>query len=273
MDYREALEFTKQIAQQAGDYLLGKLDTELIVNSKSSPVDLVTDADRGSEELICSAIALHYPQHEIISEETARNIEGREYQWVVDPLDGTVNYAHGLRAFCVSIALLENGEPLLGVVHHPAQSETFWALRGQGAYVNSQRISVSPEPRLDRSLLATGFPYDIRNTAQTNLDHFLKFSICSQAVRRIGSAALDLAWVAAGRFEGFWELKLKIWDMAAGVLLVSEAGGQVSDFGGDKLNLFEPFIVASNGLIHEQMIKLLAQAPPDDLLSYISGNR
>jgi myo-inositol-1(or 4)-monophosphatase len=179
-------------------------------------------------------------------------------RWIIDPLDGTTNYAHGYPVFCVSIALEKEGEVILGVVYDPMREEMFVAERGEGAYLNDKKLAVSPVKDISRSLLATGFPYDIRDSKENNLDYFNAMAINVQAIRRAGAAALDLAYLAAGRFDGFWELKLKPWDTAAGCLLVTEAGGVISDIAGGKWRLQSPSLLASNGLIHEQMIKVLS---------------
>ena len=179
-------------------------------------------------------------------------------RWIIDPLDGTTNYAHGYPVFCVSIALENKGKVILGVVYDPMREEMFVAVHGKGAYLNGKKISVSDCSNISKSLLATGFPYDIRESKENNLDYFNSMAINVQAIRRAGAAALDLANLAAGRFDGFWELKLKPWDTAAGGLLVTEAGGVISDIAGKKWNLQSPSLLASNGLIHEQMIKVLS---------------
>jgi myo-inositol-1(or 4)-monophosphatase len=172
-------------------------------------------------------------------------------------LDGTTNYAHGFPIYCVSIALARRGEVILGVIYDPARQELFSAVKGKGARLNGNKIHVSSTGRLSQSLLATGFPYDIRVSSVNNFDHFQNFALCAQAVRRAGSAALDLCYVAAGRFDGFWEMKLGPWDMAAGSLLVKEAGGKSTDFSGRPLQLEGKQVLASNGKIHRSMIQIL----------------
>lgn len=233
-------------------------------------VNLVTEVDKISEEAILRIIKKNFPDHAILTEESAEFIpnvhpKGKKsksiYKWIIDPLDGTTNYAHGLPIYCVSSALEENGKIILGVVYNPNLDELFVAEKGKGAFLSSckirRRISVSQTTQLSKSLLATGFPYDIRTSEINNLDHFANFYKKAQAVRRGGSAALDLCYLAMGRFDGFWELKLSPWDTAAGSLLVEEAGGKVTDFLGGPFNIYLKEILASNGKIHKQMIEVL----------------
>jgi myo-inositol-1(or 4)-monophosphatase len=228
-------------------------------------VNLVTEVDKISEENILGIIKNNFPDHAILTEESEGKKSNSMYKWVIDPLDGTTNYAHGFPMYCVSIALEKNGEIILGVVYNPNLDELFVAEKGKGAFLSKgssnnqdkQRISVSQTTELSRSLLATGFPYDIRGSKIDNLDHFANFYKKAQAVRRGGSAALDLCYLAMGRFDGFWELKLSPWDMAAGKLMVEEAGGKVTDFLGGPFNIYLKEILASNGKIHQQMIEIL----------------
>ncbi len=175
----------------------------------------------------------------------------------MDPLDGTTNYVHGYPCFSVSIGFEVNGQLVLGVVYDPMGDEFFHAIKGDGAFLNGRRISVSETRDLDHSLLATGFPYDIRESQENNIDNFANFSLASQGVRRDGSAALDLCYVAMGRFDGFWELKLRPWDLAAGIVMVTEAGGRVSDFSDGTFRLDSGEVIATNGLIHGQMVSIL----------------
>jgi myo-inositol-1(or 4)-monophosphatase len=231
-------------------------------------VDLVTEWDRRSERLIVEALQAAYPDHAIHAEEGGGNNHPSDYQWIVDPLDGTTNFAHALPVFAVSIALLHRGRPLVGVVADVLREEYYTAEAGGGATLNGRPIRVSPTASLAMSLLGTGFPYDLRSDSGEILEQFANFAVRSQAVRRIGSAALDLAWTAAGRFDGYWEFRLKPWDVAAGALIVAEAGGTVTDAAGGDAYLSGDSIVASNGLIHEAMMRVLRegkQAPlPQD---------
>ncbi|HXF91430.1 MAG TPA: inositol monophosphatase family protein [Nitrospiraceae bacterium] len=224
-----------------------------------SVVNLVTDADHQAEQAIIDCILAAYPSHGIFAEERGRQLgTDSAFQWIIDPLDGTTNFAHGYPAYCVSIGLEYEGQGLLGVVYDPTRDELFTAVVGQGAYLNGTRLHVSDVQRLDQALLVTGFAYDIRDTPANNLDHFARFALRAQGLRRTGTAALDLCYVAAGRFDGFWELKLQPWDMAAGVVILREAGGRVSNFKGGPLSIYDQGLVASNGLIHEAMLAVLA---------------
>jgi myo-inositol-1(or 4)-monophosphatase len=224
--------------------------------------NLVTEVDLASEELIVSRIRRAFPDHAILAEEAQPvRPSGRAPTWIIDPLDGTTNYAHGYPAFSVSIGLEVDGALELGVVYNPNLEELFEAQRGKGAQLNGAPIRVSSTSSLSESLLATGFPYDIRTTNVTNLDNFAAFSLQARGVRRAGSAALDLCYVAAGRFDGFWELKLSPWDCAAGYLMVREAGGMVTNLKGEPGSIYEPESLASNGCIHRQMIAVLRARP------------
>lgn len=249
-------DFAVDLAHKAGTLLMEKLDQSLEIHYKGD-INLVTEADKMSEDLIIAAIQRSFPDHGILSEESPAILDGSSMRWIIDPLDGTTNYAHGYPVFCVSIALEKDGEIVLGVIYDPARCDTFLAVRGKGAYLNSKKIAVSKTSDLTRSLLATGFPYDIRESKENNLDNFSRMAKEAQAIRRAGSAALDIAYVAAGRFDGFWELKLKPWDTAAACLLLEEAGGKITDITDRPWNLLSPHILASNGLIHEQMIAVL----------------
>jgi myo-inositol-1(or 4)-monophosphatase len=251
------LEFAINVARQAGQLLRDRLGTGFNVSHKGA-INLVTEVDLASERFIREAIASHYPRHEILAEEEGLTESQSDYRWIIDPLDGTTNYAHGFPIFCVSIALEHRGQTVLGVVYDPMRDELFLAERGGGAALNNRTIRVSDTPELSLSLLATGFPYNIRTSRLTNLDHWANFAIRAQALRRTGAAAIDLCYVACGRFDGFWELSLNPWDTAAGALIVEEAGGRVSDFAGNQFSNYKPEIVASNGLIHESMLEVLA---------------
>lgn len=223
------------------------------------PVDLVTEGDRRSEATILEVIRSRYPHDAVLTEERGEVGEAGEYRWLVDPLDGTTNYAHALPVFAVSVAVERRGQLLAGAVYEPATGRLYVAGRGMGARRDGRVLRVSAVPELDRALLATGFAYNIRETDQTNLDHFDHFSRRSQGIRRLGAASLDLCWVAEGWLDGFWEHRLHPWDVAAGVLVVEEAGGRVTDFFGRPLDLSRPTVdvVASNGLIHRAMLDVL----------------
>ena len=255
------LNFAIQTARDAGRILAAKLGRTLQVSNKGD-IDLVTEADLAAEKLIIERIRSHYPRHAILAEESGATngvtqIPGQsEWKWIVDPLDGTTNYAHGYPCFCVSIGLECAGQIEVGVVYDPTRDEVFAAERGAGASLNGRAIRVSAVDDLNRAMLCTGFPYDVRERPHFALD-FTNFTMHAQAVRRDGSAALDLAYVACGRFDGFWENGLNPWDVAAGVLLVSEAGGRVSDFLGGPLDIYSPKVLVSNGLIHDSMMRVL----------------
>ncbi|HXI94182.1 MAG TPA: inositol monophosphatase family protein [Blastocatellia bacterium] len=250
------LNFAIRVAKDAGRLLRDRVGTRIDVDHKGS-INLVTDVDLASERLIREAIATYYPRHEILGEEGGLSESGSEYRWVVDPLDGTTNYAHGYPIFCVSIALECKGEIVLGVVYDPMRDELFAAERGGGAALNNRPIHVSKTAELMQGLLSTGFPYDIKTSKLTNLDHWANFAMNAQALRRDGAAALDLCYVACGRFDGFWELNLSPWDTAAGALIVTEAGGRVTNFSGGPFSNYKPEVVASNGLIHDRMLEVL----------------
>lgn len=228
-------------------------------------VNLVTEVDKISEETILKIIKKNFPDHAILTEESEGKKSKSTYKWIIDPLDGTTNYAHDFPMYCVSVALEKNERIILGVVYNPNLDELFVAEKDKGAFLsegfgtpkNERKISVSQATELSQSLLANGFPYDIRKSKIDNLDHFANFYKKAQAVRRGGSAALDLCYLAMGRFDGFWELKLSPWDTAAGKLIVEEAGGKVTDFSGGPFNIYLKEILASNGKIHQQMMEIL----------------
>jgi myo-inositol-1(or 4)-monophosphatase len=245
-----------QAARKAALLLQRRLGRVKRVTYKGA-VNLVTEMDLLSERTIVSYIQLRFPDHCFLAEERAARSGDSPYQWIIDPLDGTTNYTHGFPIYCVSIALAKGGEVILGVIYDPTREELFSAEKGKGARLNGKKIHVSSTEKLSQSLLATGFPYDLRESSANNFDHFRNFALRAQAVRRAGSAALDLCYVAAGRFDGFWEMKLGPWDMAAGSLLVKEAGGQSTDFFGRPLRLEGNQVLASNGKIHRSMIRIL----------------
>jgi myo-inositol-1(or 4)-monophosphatase len=249
-----------EAARGAGRLLRGELGGARRISHKRSIIDLVTEMDQRSERFIVERLLGTFPDHGVLAEESGE-IRGRsEYRWVIDPLDGTTNYAHGLPIFAVSVALECAGAVELGVAYDPARDECFVAERGHGATLDSEPIRVSSVPSLDGSLLVTGFPYDIRTTTETNLPEYAALSVRAQAVRRLGSAVLDLCYVACGRLDGFWELTLGPWDMAAGGLIVQEAGGLVTNVRGGPWRLEGPGILASNGLVHDAILSGLGEA-------------
>jgi myo-inositol-1(or 4)-monophosphatase len=256
MSERQAyLKAALEAARTAGRMLREKVDTTPEVSFKGE-VDLVTESDNLSQKMIVSHLGERFPGHDFLAEEGLARESGSPYRWVIDPLDGTTNFAHHFPIFCVSIGLEFEGRSELGVVYDPMREEMFWGLRGEGAFLNGGRVQVSAVADLGGSLLATGFPYDIRQTGD-NIVHFNNFVVRAQAVRRCGSAALDLCYVACGRFDGFWELKLHPWDVCAGALIIREAGGRATDFEGKEFPSTARRILASNSLIHGQMAEVL----------------
>lgn len=244
-----------EAAREAGQVLLEHLNTDFCV-SKKGRIDLVTEVDLKSERIIVDRIRCDFPDHQILAEESGKRAGSAPYKWVIDPLDGTTNYAHGYRFFSVSIGLEIKGQIVLGVVYDPVTAELFTAERGQGARLNGKPVRVSGETALTDSLLCTGFPYD-QEEMERSLRFFQRFLLSARGVRRDGSAALDLCYVACGRFEALWELSLHPWDVAAGMLIVEEAGGRVTRFDGSPCTIYDPEILATNAKIHDRMIKVL----------------
>jgi myo-inositol-1(or 4)-monophosphatase len=253
-------------ALEAGQLLMEKFERGISVEFKGS-YDLVTEADRQSESLIVKLIRQQCPDHDILAEEGSYEKKNSPCRWIIDPLDGTTNYAHGFPWFAVSIALEIGGTLQLGVVYNPYVGDLYFAERCSGAFLNNRLLKVSAIDTIDHSLLSTGFAYDHKQCKANNYDNFFHFQQAAQACRRPGVASLDLASVAAGRFDGFWEMKLKPWDIAAGILLVEEAGGLVTDFDGRPMSLDNLECLASNRLIHEAMLQIVQRGcrPHDDL--------
>jgi myo-inositol-1(or 4)-monophosphatase len=255
----ERLAFAAALARQAGDLLRPGSGRTIEAEHKGA-VDLVTEYDLRAERLLTQKIRETYPGDSILAEEGGASGSG-ELTWVIDPLDGTTNFARGVPLYCVSIACVRDGEPILGVVYDPTRDELYTASAGSGAALNGRPLQVSATPSLEESLLVTGFPYDIRTNPDNNLRQYALFAVLSLGVRRLGSAALDLAYVAAGRFDGFWEFRLSPWDFAAGALLVREAGGIVTRAdGGPDVFLKPTSILATNGRIHKAMLENLRRA-------------
>lgn len=253
------LETAVRAGRAAGKLLLEYTRSGFRVRHKN-PINLVTDADHAAEQLIIGHIRGQFPMHRFLAEEQGRLEQSPSpYLWIIDPLDGTTNFAHGYPVYCVSIGLEYQGRCILGVVFDPSRDELFTATEESGAQLNGQSISVSDTRILDASLLVTGFAYDIRETTRNNLDHFAKFALKAQGLRRTGSAALDLCYVAAGRFDGFWEVRLNPWDMAAGSVIVRQANGRLTDFSGADLSIYGQELVASNGHIHQAMLTVLRE--------------
>ncbi len=254
--YRNEWKFAKDTAVATGAILLRGLKRKRKVSFKGK-VDLVTQVDLRAEKFITSGIKKTFPDHSILAEESGVSDKKSSFQWIIDPIDGTTNYAHGYPAFCVSIALAVDGQMILGAIYDPGRDELFYAHRGQGSFLNKKRIHVTGEKKMLNSLLATGFPYDIAESKIDNLENFGRMYKDSRGIRRGGSAALDLCYVACGRFDGFWELKLHPWDTAAGLVIVEEAGGKVTQIDGSKYSIYKNNIVASNSRIHKQMMNVL----------------
>lgn len=253
---REFLDTAIMAARRAGALQRERLWREHDIAFKGE-INLVTEVDRECEELIVGAIRARFPDHDILAEENDYESLRSSHKWIIDPLDGTTNYAHGFPWFGVSIAMEIAGAIQAGVVYHPMMDELFSVVRGEGAFLNGERLQVSRRAPLKNCLLATGFPYDRRWDNENNFANFEKFQMSARAVRRAGAAALDLAYVAAGRLDGYWECKLKPWDVAAGMLLVTEAGGRVTNHAGEDYSVYDHRILASNGLIHDEMVAVL----------------
>ena len=251
------LETAARIAREAGELIL-KFGERRIGFELKGEFDLVTEADRASERLIVERLLASYPTHSIVAEEGGGQKTSSEYRWYVDPLDGTTNFAHGFPAYNVTMALEKEGELIAGVIFDPLRNEMFEAERGAGARLNGAPIHVSKTSRIEASLVATGFPSRKRHL-NVNVHFYYQLAMLSHGVRRAGSAALDLAYVACGRLDAFWEFSLNPWDMAAGVLLIREAGGAVTDMHGGALDLRGPHVLADNGMVHDAIVALFAE--------------
>ena len=256
----EVLALAERLARAAGAIQRERYETDVRIGTKSAAIDLVTEVDHACEALIVETLRGERPDDAVLAEEgRGQDRADAAWRWIIDPLDGTTNYAHGYPRFCVSIGIEHQGVRSVGVVYDPLLEELYTAVRGKGSFLNGRRLRVSEETELGRSLVATGFAYDVRHNPADNLDHFAAFVKNARAVRRDGSAALDLCYLAAGRFDGFWELQLHPWDVAAGFLIVEEAGGRVSDRAGGPPPRSGRDTVASNGHIHAAMLALLGR--------------
>lgn len=252
------IELAVEAALKAGAYLKESVGKVLQVEQKfGQETNLVTEIDKNSEEIIISMIRKHFPHHDFLAEESGSHNRESEYRWIIDPLDGTLNFTHGVPLYSVSIAVEERGTVVAGVVYEPNLGELFTAEKGKGARLNGKPIHVSKVSSLIESMVVTGFPYTIQQNPDHAIEHFVNILMHAQGVRRLGSAAVDLCYVACGRFEAFWEVTLSPWDMAAGVLIVEEAGGRFSDFTGAPTSIYKKQVLASNALVHDKMVEVL----------------
>jgi myo-inositol-1(or 4)-monophosphatase len=247
-----------KISKEAGEIIREGFGKSNKVEFKTNETNLVTEIDKAAEKLITDFVKKEFPSHGILAEESGQVKSGAEYLWVIDPLDGTTNFAHGLPVFSVSIALQKNKVTIGGVVY-VINDITYAAEKGSGAFANEQKIKVSTNSILRRSVLASGFPYNVFENPDHLLERFAEMTKRARGVRRLGSAALDLAYVAKGVFDGYWEMELNPWDICAGMLLVEEAGGLVTDFDSNQIDMYTKRILATNGLIHEQMMEVLSK--------------
>ena len=254
------------VAKKAAELQLKGLGQRHQIEFKGE-INLVTEIDKACEKLIIDALHAAFPDHDILAEEGGGFRKNSDFKWIVDPLDGTTNYAHGYPLFCVSMALEHKGEVVLGIVFDPNRNEVFHAQKGKGAFLNDEPIHVSSIPSLIYSLVATGFAYNIRKAKENNLNHFQNILMEAQAVRRDGVAAVDLCYVACGRYDGFWELNLFPWDVAAGKLILEEAGGKVSLFNGNSFSVYDKEILATNGNIHQEMVTILTKKEKQPLMT------
>jgi myo-inositol-1(or 4)-monophosphatase len=252
------LQAALKAAALAGKALKEGQDTPLDIQFKGS-VDLVTRMDKESERIITGFLQEAFPEHGIVAEEGTSVSHDSGFVWYIDPLDGTTNYAHGLPWYAVSIGLFKDGRPLAGVVGNPANGEVFWGEAGRGAFLNGRPIRVSTRDRLEGSLLVTGFPYYVRDNFDRVITNLSRFLLASRGVRRFGAAALDMCYVAAGRYDGFWEEGLKPWDTAAALAILLEAGGRITDYAGGEYSIFGGTMLSSNGVLHDQMLQTLGE--------------
>lgn len=248
-----------EIAREAGRFLKDNEGKITEIKEKGSFTNLVTDIDKGSEKMIKSFVEKNFPGHGVLAEESGASSPASEYRWIIDPLDGTTNFTHAFPVYCVSIAVEHKGEIVAGAVYDPNFDELFSAEKGSGSFMNGKRLKVTSTDKLERSMLATGFPYDVKDNPFNCVEHFEAFLVKSQAVRRMGSAAIDICYVASGRLDGFWEVNLHPWDTAAAVLITTEAGGKVTGFHGEKYSIYQKDIVLSNERIHTEMLEVIRE--------------
>ena len=247
-----------EIAKEAGELIRNEFGKEISVKFKTDEANLVTNVDKAAENLVKDFISKEYPKHSIIAEESGKTNTGSEYTWIIDPIDGTTNFAHRLPIFAVSIGIQKKDEPIIGVVYDVMRDTTYSAEKGSGSYENNNKLTVSRNDRLNKSLLVTGFAYDRHDDYKEAVKIFGAFLAKSRAVRRLGSAALDFCYVASGVFDGFWEENLSPWDVAAGILIVEESGGKVTDFNKNLVNPFSGQYLATNGKVHSEMINIIS---------------
>ncbi|GMU85713.1 MAG: inositol monophosphatase [Ignavibacteriales bacterium] len=249
-----------EITSIASDFVRERALTPFEIEFKTGEMNLVTEADKGSEKLIIDYIHKHFPGHGILAEESGGEMQNAEYLWVIDPLDGTTNFAHGLPIYSVSIGVMKNGETIMGAVADVPRGVIYSAEKGNGAYSGNNKITVSNNKRLEESLLVTGFPYDVREHTEPILNVLGSFLKTARGIRRLGSAAIDFCYIAQGVFDGYWEMHLNPWDICAGQLIVEEAGGKVTDFSGKRLSIHSREILCSNGLIHPMMQNIISES-------------
>ncbi len=256
MDLNKILVKTIKIIVETGDYIYHLSNRKKRISYKGA-VNLVTQFDNIAQKNIVNYLKKEFPDYGILSEENISYDTHKKIKWLLDPLDGTTNFAHNLPIWAISIGLEVETEIVLGIVYDPSRKELFSAIKGRGSFLNGKKIYVSKTKKLGKSLLVTGFPYDIRVSKENNLDYFARFCVTAQAVRRLGSAALDLCYTACGRFDGYWEIKLSPWDQAAGYLILKEAGGKITDFKGKPFDIYGKEVLGTNGYIHRQMMEVL----------------
>ncbi len=248
-----------EVAKEAGELIRENFGKHQSIEYKSNLSDLVTETDKRAEKLITDFIKREFPSHNILSEEGSEKKGHSDYLWVIDPIDGTTNFAHGLPIFSVSIGVVKNDEIIAGVVYDIMRNVIYSAEKGGGAFANGKKLRVSKNSDLRKSLLVTGFPYNVSENPNNVYEKFIAFLKNSRAVRRLGSAAIDCCYVAEGVFDGFWEVSLNPWDICAGKLIIEEAGGKVTNFKGEKVSIFSVEFLASNGYVHEKMMKILLE--------------
>jgi len=253
----ELREVLLEAAKEAGKIIQHYFQGSFKIDNKDTINNLVTEVDKHAEDKIIAVIKSHFPEHDIISEEVGAIKKDSPYQWIIDPIDGTVNFAHGIPICCVSIGLKHGDSMLLGAVYNPMMNELFFAEKGKGAFLNDEPILVSKKTDFKTACLVTGFPYNWPQTSEHPIKVFERFILEGLPVRRLGSAAIDLCWVACGRFDGFWEYNLNPWDIAAGYLIVEEAGGKITNFAGEPYSVYDKETLATNGLIHEAMQQII----------------